>query len=338
MESVSRAVGGILGRGGVYRDPMWAVEVELTPLEQRLLRTWWVRRLQFIAHAGAATLTTHQTYTRLEHSLGLFALAAHFAPEDDLARAAALLHDVGHLPFSHTFEGVAGLQHHQLGEERIQDFAPLLAQHGLAADDVLATGSGKRPSVLHAFPGALKLDHLESFVRSGRAHGRLAEPPTQTLSHLRLVDGAVDTDRVTAEYLAELAVGEARYLCSWEDAVANAVIRGLVKQLLEQPAGDPGAGALRSRIPQMTDDELWGVLLADPRTVDHAQRLRQEPLGWKLLPGHGHDREDGYLYALDHLHLDTPCVAGEPVGLPSAAANELPDLPWHCTVVPSPTA
>ena len=60
--------------------------------------------------------STPKAFSRLELSLGVLALAAHFAPEDGLDRAAALLHDVGHLPLSHTFEGVAGLDHHAIKE------------------------------------------------------------------------------------------------------------------------------------------------------------------------------------------------------------------------------
>ncbi|MQA12297.1 MAG: HD domain-containing protein [Pseudonocardiaceae bacterium] len=330
--SNDRTVGGILGRDGVYRDPMWEIEVRLSALEQRLLRTWELRRLQFVSHAGAPVLTTLQTYSRLEHSLGLFALAARFAPDDALARTAALLHDIGHLPFSHTFEGVADLRHHELGAARIRRLAPLLGEHGMRADDVLATESGASPSILHAPAGALKLDHLESLLRSGRAHGRLIEPPAATLARLRIVDGAVDTDASTAGYLAELAVGEASYLCSWEASVANGVVRGLVEQLATGRHTD--SVDLAARIPDMTDDELWGVLLAHPHTAEHAHRLRADPLSWQLRPGHD-GAEDGYRYQIERLYLDMPCVAGKPIELPASAAARIPELPWRCTITPA---
>ncbi|MCE7003822.1 HD domain-containing protein [Kibdelosporangium philippinense] len=307
------AVGGILGRGGRYRDPMWELEVRLTPLEQHLLRTWELRRLQFIAHGGASALTTHQTYTRLEHSLGLFALAAHFAPTDWAARVSALLHDIGHLPFSHTLEGLAGLHHHRLGEQRMQSLGPLLASHGMSVDEVLAIESGSRPSVLRGERG-LKLDHLESFLRSGRAHGRLTESPPETLRRLWVSSGAVHTDLATAKYLGELAIGEAQYLCSWEDAVANGVMRGLVALVLDD---------VLDRIPQMTDDELWSVLLSDPRTSLDAQRLRRDPLGWEITV------DEGYPYEVAKLYLTTACVDGVPIELP---ASELPSLPWKCRI------
>jgi HD superfamily phosphohydrolase len=69
-----------LGTGGTFRDPLWRAVVPLTALEQDLLRCWWVRRLNFVAHAGAAVIATTQSYSRLEHSLGLLALVVHLTP------------------------------------------------------------------------------------------------------------------------------------------------------------------------------------------------------------------------------------------------------------------
>ena len=43
-----------LGLDGVWWDPLWRVEVRLTPLEHALLTSWPVRRLAFVAHAGGA--------------------------------------------------------------------------------------------------------------------------------------------------------------------------------------------------------------------------------------------------------------------------------------------
>ncbi|MGP5087067.1 HD domain-containing protein, partial [Brachybacterium tyrofermentans] len=132
-----------LGSEGVWFDPVWRVRVHLTALERELLATWWVRRLAFVSHAGAASITTTQTYTRLEHSLGTLALVAHFAPDDHAARAAALLHDVGHLPFSHTLEGIAGLDHHTIGHARIDELGSVLNHHGIAAERVIAIDAGE---------------------------------------------------------------------------------------------------------------------------------------------------------------------------------------------------
>lgn len=70
-------------------------------------------------------------YPLIEHTLGVLALVAHFRPEDELLRVAALLHDIGHLPLSHTLEGVAGLDHHAIGVQLVQSdpIRPVLEKH-----------------------------------------------------------------------------------------------------------------------------------------------------------------------------------------------------------------
>ncbi|OIV35329.1 hypothetical protein BIV57_22015 [Mangrovactinospora gilvigrisea] len=307
-----------LGRNGSHRDPVWGVTTRLTPVEEELLTARPVRRLRFVAHAGAAVLTTHQGYSRLEHSLGVLALAAHFAPEDRTARVAALLHDVGHLPFSHTLEGLNGLDHHRLGTDRIRALAPLLAAHGIDAEEVIATEAGERPSVISAPPGALKLDHLESLVRSGLVHGRLDELPARLLARVRVVDGAVETDRATAEVLVGLVEQEAEYHCSWENAAPNAMLRGLVEALLaDRPE-------LASEIPGLTDDQLMQLLAEHPSTADGAALLRWEPQRLVLSPDTGIEGAAGYPYGVDRLYLNTPRVDGRPVPLDPARVPHVP--------------
>ncbi|MFE6777413.1 HD domain-containing protein [Streptomyces sp. NPDC057676] len=56
----------------------------------------------------------------------MLALVAHFRPDDEALRAAALLHDVGHPPLSHTAEGLAGLDHHTIGARPLRAEPPAL--------------------------------------------------------------------------------------------------------------------------------------------------------------------------------------------------------------------
>lgn len=326
---VAPAVADVLGTDGVYRDPLWRVAVQLSDLERELLLSWWVRRLGFIAHAGAASIATTQSYTRLEHSLGLLALTAHFAPDDATARAAALLHDVGHLPLSHTFEGVAGLDHHQLGAQRINELAEVLAAHRVEPDEVIAVDTGRRASVLRGGSGALKLDHLESLVRSGRAHGRTRQAPPETLARLEVVDGAVSTDFSTGQYLAELVAGEARWLCSTVNAVPSGVVRHLAAVLLAD-ASPPRSGEIAA----MTDDEFWALLLTDPTTAQAARALRRDP-AWPTRELDAADSE-GIVYTVPRLYLDMPLVEGRPLTATHPAFAELPTMPWGCRILPPP--
>lgn len=302
------------------------VEVRLAPVEQALLRCWWVRRLGFIAHAGAASISTAQTYSRLEHSLGLLALVVQFTPNDQLARAAALLHDIGHLPLSHTFEGVAGLNHHQLGEQRIKELGPVLSAHSLEAEAVIDVVRGARPSVLQGETAALRLDHLDSFMRSGRVHGRTREPPPITLGRLRIVDGAVETDEKCAGYLAELVVGEALSQSAAHNLVATGVLRHLATRVvIDLPP------SRRAEIAAMTDHEFWALLLADRRTSSAVDAFRRDPAAWQVAPVDQDDTPDAgrevVEFQLSRLYLDLPLVNGQPMPVDASRFAGLPKLP-----------
>lgn len=97
----------------IIRDPVQGT-IELTPLEARLIDTPIFQRLRFIRQLGM----THLVYpgahhTRFEHALGSLQLAEKMARALELPaaerkrlRLAALLHDVGHLAFSHDSESV----------------------------------------------------------------------------------------------------------------------------------------------------------------------------------------------------------------------------------------
>ena len=290
-----------------------------------------MRRLGFVAHAGAAALCTAQTYSRLEHSLGLLALVAHLAPGDRLARAAALVHDVGHTPFSHTLEGIAGCDHHRLGAQRVGELDVLLRDHGVSAGQVLDVVEGRVPSTLGGGGTGMGLDHLESFLRSGAAHGRTREMPAATLGRLRLRDAVVDTDANTADYLAALVAGEAASQCSPINLVATAVLRDLVDRALE------GASpARRDQVAAMSDDELLAVLAADERTGEQVHLLRAEPTAWRLAPATGNDGEGDVGGSIPvqvrRLYLALPLVDGQEMDPGHGALAGLPATPARFTV------
>lgn len=316
-----------LGVDGLWTDPLWRVEVALTPLERDLLRSWWVRRLAFVSHAGAASITTTQTYSRLEHSLGVLALVAHFAPEDHEARAAALLHDIGHLPFSHTLEGIAGLDHHTIGHARIRELGPVLERHGTSAKRIIALDTGEQPSPLWASSGAMKLDHLDSFVRSGQAHGRTDLLPAELLSRCHLLDGGIDTDRATAHELTRLVVAEARAQRDAPNTVPIAVLRDLVNRALTSPAPAFGPVELTS----MTEGDLWSALLNCEATRGRTLLLRRDPAAWRLSEGSGEECGEVLSYSVERGYLSLPTVDGAPITDPEIDELERA-LPLHFRV------
>lgn len=94
------------------RDPIHG-DIKVTGLLLKLLQTPEVQRLHLIKQLGFAQLVFPGAHhTRFEHSLGAAAIMTRLCDTLDLRddrdtlTAAALLHDIGHGPFSHTLESI----------------------------------------------------------------------------------------------------------------------------------------------------------------------------------------------------------------------------------------
>ncbi len=114
----------------IYRDPVHNIirlrsDTDDGRLLIRLIDTPEFQRLRRIKQLGLG-LYTYQgaEHSRFTHSLGALHLMARIldrlresnkiSPEDRAAaQAAALLHDVGHGPFSHAMEAVLGFHHEE---------------------------------------------------------------------------------------------------------------------------------------------------------------------------------------------------------------------------------
>jgi HD superfamily phosphohydrolase len=164
----------------VIRDPLWD-NIRLDRPALMALDTPSVQRLRYVRQVGHAFLVyPGATHTRFEHALGAYhltrrALASleergeleRVAEADCLAvRLAALLHDIGHYPFSHALEeagfpsheqlGVAKLVEGELGERLVRIGGP-----GFAADlGRLIRGTSASP-LQGLISGSLDLDKID---------------------------------------------------------------------------------------------------------------------------------------------------------------------------------
>ncbi len=98
----------------------------------RLIESTELQRLNSVHQLGLAYLVyPGANHTRFEHSLGTFYVAGRMSSslkldpaESDMVRCAALLHDIGHLPYSHTFEVVLqeqfGINHEEISRRLIR--------------------------------------------------------------------------------------------------------------------------------------------------------------------------------------------------------------------------
>jgi HD superfamily phosphohydrolase len=103
------------------RDPIWG-EIPITEVERKIIQTTAFQRLRGIKQLGFSYLGyPSATHTRFEHSLGVAHttdMLLKMVRKDDnqpvrvssmarqILRLAALLHDVGHPPFSHAMENL----------------------------------------------------------------------------------------------------------------------------------------------------------------------------------------------------------------------------------------
>ena len=163
------------------RDPLWN-NIGIDALTLRLIDTPVFQRLRYVRQLGLAYLVyPGATHSRFEHALGTYHLARRAldrlgastqdgtpATERGVVLAAALLHDVGHYPFSHALEEIGAPHHEEVAR-------PLLLEGGIARTLREAFGESA-PEQVHA-------------LVCGRS-----ESPLQ-----RLISGSLDLDKI--EYL-----------------------------------------------------------------------------------------------------------------------------------------
>src|SRR4051794_19638394 len=168
----------------IIRDPLWN-NIRVDPLALRLVDTAAFQRLRYVRQLGLAYLVyPGASHTRFEHALGAYHLAgralAMFAERDDgrlfdreavqVVRCAALLHDIGHYPYSHALEEIGALHHEEVARPLVTTGAVanvLRAELGADAPErIMALIRGKSDSPLQGLiSGSLDLDKIEYLKR-----------------------------------------------------------------------------------------------------------------------------------------------------------------------------
>ena len=168
----------------VIRDPLWN-NIRIDPLALRLVDTRAFQRLRYVRQLGLAYLVyPGASHSRFEHALGAYTLARRalglleerghtqqLEPDACLVvRCAALLHDIGHYPYSHALEEIGALHHEEVARPLITsgEVAEVLrAELGDDAPDrIMALIRGRSASPLQGLiSGSLDLDKIEYLKR-----------------------------------------------------------------------------------------------------------------------------------------------------------------------------
>src|SRR5687767_2723116 len=190
----------------VIRDPLWN-NIRVDDVAIRLIDTTTFQRLRYVRQLGLAYLVyPGATHTRFEHALGTYHLSrrtlAHLAEaespdetsleEHAVVRAAALLHDVGHYPFSHALEEIGQLHHEDVARPLITSGEIASILRASIADDAaqrvfdLIRGTSSSP-LQGLISGSLDLDKIEYLKRDAFMCG--------------VPYGEIDVDRLTNSML-----------------------------------------------------------------------------------------------------------------------------------------
>jgi HD superfamily phosphohydrolase len=184
----------------IIKDPVHGY-VELDDCAVALVDSLALQRLRYIRQLGFSYLVyPGANHTRFEHSLGTMYLAdiacKKFGLSDDermLVAAAALLHDIGHGPFSHASEPLLEEYLHRTHDaiELIVNgqTGHLLSQQGINPNDLCAVVNGHHPlsSLIH---GDLDVDRMDYLLRDAYYTGA----PYGTVDAQRLIRNMIRTD------------------------------------------------------------------------------------------------------------------------------------------------
>ncbi|WP_405267926.1 HD domain-containing protein [Methanobrevibacter sp.] len=182
-------------RDSVYGD------INLNNFEVRIMDMPQFQRLRRIKQLGLIGLIyPGATHTRFEHSIGTMHLGSKLAEElnleedeIELIRASALLHDIGHGPFSHVSEGVLSVPHEELTKFVVTKTSMKdLLEEKFDVNEIIdiVTGKGHLGPIVS---GELDVDRMDYLLRdshnTGVAYGIIDYE--RIISNLRLDDGLI---------------------------------------------------------------------------------------------------------------------------------------------------
>lgn len=182
-------------------EPFYQTSINSLPCEVELLQSRTLRRLKFLSHFGTGSLFTSAKHSRFEHTIGVWTIISTFFPKDEELRIAAVLHDIGHLPFSHAVERTLGFNHHKITEENIrgEEISTILSKYGYSPERIIEILDNDSP-LSHKTP-YLSADHLDSFLRDAYMLGKSKEHPATIFKNLSFNHHNVETNVETGKHI-----------------------------------------------------------------------------------------------------------------------------------------
>lgn len=246
-----------------------------------------MQRLRRIGQLGTVSLVyPSANHTRFEHSLGVYHITnqaleklAVAGPQAERVRAAALLHDIGHCPYSHNIES---LIHRHTGKyhDDVHDLiesgavAEVLDDYAIDPATVagLVAGEGRLGQLVS---GELDVDRMDYLVRDAHHTG----VPYGTIDHERFVRELrfIDGELVLAEGNVQTAESLLLARALMNPAVYNhpvarigrSMLQQATERLIQENTTDIDAETIR----RMDDHALLVALRSCDATAEYARKL-----------------------------------------------------------------
>lgn len=172
------------------RDPLWN-NIRVDSVARELMDTPVFQRLRYVRQLGWAFLVyPGATHSRFEHALGAYNLARcsldmlersgqlqRVRPDEgSIVCAAALLHDVGHYPFSHALEEIGASHHEEVARSLVTEgpvaavLESALGKDAPARVHDLIRGASASP-LQRLISGSLDLDKIDYLKRDAMMCG-----------------------------------------------------------------------------------------------------------------------------------------------------------------------
>jgi HD superfamily phosphohydrolase len=287
---------------GFIKDPIHGY-VRLNEVERNIVDTLAVQRLRRIRQlAGAEYVYPAANHTRFEHVIGAMYLAGVVGEnlpaelsDDEIqkVRLAALLHDVGHAPFSHLFEPLLlkylGRNHEDMSTWIIasSSLADVIEAQGFNAKELseLAVGGVSAPGkqfLGQIISGSFDVDKMDFVVRdsyhTGAGYGSV--DVFRLIYTMDVLDGNLAVDITALPTLESLIL--ARFE-SFRTIYFHRACRAVHMMILK------ALDAARQDLPILTvknpdeylewdDHMVWSILLQNPRSRPIMKELSERRL------------------------------------------------------------
>jgi HD superfamily phosphohydrolase len=346
---------------GMVKDPIHGY-IHVSDLERQLMDTLPLQRLRRVKQLVFADYVyPGANHTRFEHSLGVMHLAgvlgkslpAGMGEEDvEMVRLAGLFHDLGHGPFSHTFEQVLVKRLNKTHEDltpwivKGTELKDILSSNGLDPDVVAELAVGRAalvpPFENQMISSAVDVDKMDFLMRdthhTGAQYGNI--DVYRLIYTMEAFDGNLVVNSSALPALEAFLIARVEsFRAIYYHKAARAAQIMLVKAM-EAAEDEVGLCAFRTPQEYIENDDYtaWSELKRCPKSrgiIQDLERRRLLKCAYER-EVQAEDKSVSSLFALESLRgqveEELASMAGVPEGEVFIDTPSLPSIPYRHTI------